>query len=112
MTGNDIKQAQRLQEIGWMVAAYEALLRYPITPRSVLVSCLGYYKIKGNEVGGSLNIILDDGNYTDAAIESCIHWAMEAGDDFGFILGQLILKLNNKEREELDKLIWESNANI
>lgn len=112
MTNKDTKQVERLQEISWMIGAYNNLIRGDITPQSVSVSCWAYYRVKGNAAGGSLHIVLDDGNYSDAAIESCINWAMEVGDNFGFLLGKLILKLNKKERVELDTLIWERNANI
>jgi hypothetical protein len=101
MNNQQWKESNKMQEIQYMIGAYENLIRGEITPKSVRVSCWAYYRIKGNEAGGSLHIVLDDGNYTDAAIQSCVDWALEIGDDFGFVLGKLILKLNPAQRIEL-----------
>jgi hypothetical protein len=60
-----------------------------------------YYAKPGNACGGSLHIVLADGNVSDAHIKSCIRFAEESGDADGVTLGQLLLRMTKTQRLKL-----------
>lgn len=49
--------------------------RRPTVPE-VMPLVRTYQKVAGNEVGGSLHIVLGDGNVRDGDVEFCYRWAM------------------------------------
>lgn len=66
-----------------------------------------YYRLKPENVcGGSLHIVLDDGNYDDHSVEFCRKYAAEQGDTDGVWLASVLQTLNVQERIEL--LDWPS----
>jgi hypothetical protein len=57
----------------------------PIPPSQADVEQLEelFYEIDGNGAGGSLHIVLDDGNWDRDSIEFCVGYARENGDEAG-----------------------------
>lgn len=62
-----------------------------------------YYNKPGNPHvgGGSLHIVLDDGNITNNDILFCIKWAKERNDQDGVALGEYLLTLSKTQRKKL-----------
>lgn len=60
-----------------------------------------YYAKPGNSVGGSLHIVLDDGNVEDGNVRFCVETARESGDDDGLLLAGLMLKMSKSQRMRL-----------
>ena len=54
-----------------------------------------------NPVGGSLHIVLDDGNLKDDSIKWCIDYARGEGDEEGAKLGEMILGASMTQRKKL-----------
>lgn len=55
----------------------------------------------GNAVGGSLHLVLDDGNIEDSHVKFCIQWAKDHGDPEGVRLGELLLQMSKRQRKKL-----------
>jgi len=62
-----------------------------------------YYAKPGNEAGGSLHIVLDDGNEEDGAVDFCIGWALERRDWDGVALGSVLRRMPESERAKIRK---------
>jgi len=60
-----------------------------------------YYAKPGNGVGGSLHIILEDGNTQDSHVRMCLEWAKERGDADGVMLAEMLLKMTRTQRGKL-----------
>jgi len=60
-----------------------------------------YYSKEGNECGGSLHIVLDDGNLEDDNIKFCINYAKENNDIDGIKIGELLLTLSMTQRNKM-----------
>lgn len=60
-----------------------------------------YYAIEGNEAGGSLHIVLDDGNKDRESVEFCVGYARENGDAAGEWLARAILLLSDSQLDWL-----------
>ena len=56
--------------------------------------------LETHPAGGSLHIVLDDGNNSDKDIEFCIRWAMERGDIAGEFIGKRLLDVAYEDREK------------
>jgi uncharacterized tellurite resistance protein B-like protein len=65
-----------------------------------------YMNIPGNSAGGSLHIVLEDGNILDSDIEYCIQIAKEKGDLKGMELGFLIKRLSKTQRKKLSSMLY------
>ncbi|OGO11234.1 MAG: hypothetical protein A2Y53_07615 [Chloroflexi bacterium RBG_16_47_49] len=63
-----------------------------------------YYAKPGNGVGGSLHIVLEDGNTQDVHVNKCLEWAKEQGDIDGIVLAELLLKMTRTQRGKLCNL--------
>lgn len=48
--------------------------------------------------GGSLHIILEDGNFEDEHVDWCIKYATEEGDGFGVLLATMLRVMPEDER--------------
>lgn len=57
-----------------------------------------YYRLDGNGVGGSLHIVLDDGNIGRSHVTWCEGYACGARDEPGIQLAAALLRLTRKER--------------
>lgn len=58
-----------------------------------------YYNDHG--VGGSLHIVLDDGNLEDSSVQFCIERAEERGDAPGAELGRMLLQMTLTQRRSV-----------
>jgi hypothetical protein len=72
----------------------------PTVPE-VLPLVIAYCSKEENSVGGSLHIVLDDGNVEDGHVEYCIEYAKEVGDVDGVKLGKILLKMSKTQRLKL-----------
>jgi hypothetical protein len=75
----------------------------PTVPE-ILPLANAYYAKPGNGVGGSLHIVLDDGNVDDGSVEFCRKFAMEQGDDDGVALADILLRMSRTQRHKLYRL--------
>ena len=60
-----------------------------------------YLAKEGNGAGGSLHLVLEDGNTDPRSIRFCIAEARKAGDTDGVELGETILGLSKTQRKKL-----------
>jgi hypothetical protein len=60
-----------------------------------------YYAKEENGAGGSLHIVLDDGNVEDSSVEFCIEEAEKRGDKDGVELGKILLRMSKTQRNKL-----------
>lgn len=68
-----------------------------------------YAALPGNSVGGSLHIVLDDGNVDDDSVLHCIKWAHECADVAGVKLGEILLRMSRTQRKKLCTLFYAPN---
>jgi hypothetical protein len=70
-----------------------------------VVPFLSAYREKpGNSSGGSLHIVIDDGNYANGHIEFCREYAAERGDADGVELADMFSKLTRTQRRKICRL--------
>ncbi|MDP3963705.1 MAG: hypothetical protein Q8Q39_04375 [bacterium] len=60
-----------------------------------------YYSKPGNGVGGSLHIVLDDGNIEDSHVRFCRKHAETLNDIDGIRLCDLLLQMTKTQRRKL-----------
>lgn len=68
--------------------------------------CKEFYA-DGNEAGGWLHLVLDDGNLEDDHIKFCLETANNYNDLVAFTLAEKLLKLSMVNRELLYKKLWD-----
>ena len=61
--------------------------------------CRAYYG--EHAAGGSLHIVLDDGNLEDHNVDFCIEYAEKEGDGAGLALARLIRSASRTQRQKL-----------
>lgn len=57
-----------------------------------------YYEKDGNGAGGSLHMVLDDGNIETQDILFCLKWAKDRGDADGIQIAELLLPMTRRQR--------------
>jgi hypothetical protein len=65
-----------------------------------------YYKLPDNGAGGSLHIVLDDGNLETGHVLWCKNYAKEQGDPEGVALAEFLLTLTEDERDEVYQALY------
>lgn len=65
------------------------------------------YRDAGNHVGGSLHIVLDEGNVTDNDVRWCIRYARRFGDEAGAKLGEILLAMSKTQRSKLSNMFYD-----
>lgn len=65
-----------------------------------------YRDLPGNGTGGSLHIVLDDGNIKDSDVKWCIKHAAEEGDEIGSVIGSLLLQMSKTQRKKLSNMFY------
>lgn len=60
-----------------------------------------YYAKPGNEAGGYLHVVLDDGNLGDDSIRFCRGECAKAGDAAGVRLANVLLEMSKSQRQRL-----------
>lgn len=83
----------------------------------VLPLLQAYYEMEGNSLGGSLHVVLDDGNVDDGTVEFCHSYAMREHelvgghlvavepDRLGAALALVLLAMSKTQRRKLGCLI-------
>lgn len=69
-----------------------------VTAAAATVLAAAYYAKPGNEVGGALHVVLDDGNVEDDLVRESALGASRAGDVDGAALGALLLLCSRTQR--------------
>lgn len=72
----------------------------PTVPE-VLPIVKAYYAKPNNGVGGSLHIVLDDGNIETSSVKFCREYARQNNDLDGVALAELLLKMSYTQRKKL-----------
>lgn len=70
-----------------------------------------YYEDAGNGCGGTLHIVLDDGNTEFDHIEYCRKECEENGDSLGQLICDILFCFTDEERELLYQSDWEISNN-
>lgn len=65
-----------------------------------------YYTLPGNQVGGSLHIVLDDGNIERQHVEFCKKYALEQHDYVGAAIANMMLRMSLTQRKKLSRRSW------
>jgi hypothetical protein len=79
------------------VSAPKAKHRVP----DVVKMMRAYYATEGNEAGGYLHIVLDDGNLGDDSIRFCRSECEAARDRAGVRLADILLEMSPSQRKRL-----------
>ncbi len=66
-----------------------------------------YAAKEGNECGGSLHVVLDDGNVNDSHVKFCIQYAKDNNDPGGVKLGETLLSMSKTQRRELANMFYD-----
>lgn len=73
------------------------------TVREVAPLVRDFYDLPGNAVGGSLHIVLDDGNIEDRNVQFCAAFARADNDTLGEALAGLLLRMSHTQRWKLHR---------
>jgi hypothetical protein len=57
-----------------------------------------YEEREGNENGGSLHIVLEDGNVQDSSLTYCVEYALEQKDFLAAEIATMLLQFNPEDR--------------
>lgn len=77
--------------------------------KPMLCDLIAYYRDDlGHSAGGSLHIVLDDGNLEDGHIWHCQQFAKEEGDSFGYFLATLMRYFTEDELQVLYDNDWKA----
>lgn len=72
-----------------------------MTITDILPAIAAYKATFGNGCGGSLHIVLDDGNVDDANVEFCRQWAQDRGDTAGEAIARSLLTMSKTQRRKI-----------
>ena len=57
-----------------------------------------YYTLPDHGAGGTLHIVVDDGNCDDASVDFCVGFARKEGDSLGEFIALALMPLSEDER--------------
>lgn len=60
-----------------------------------------YYQTDG--AGGACHVVIDDGNYGDDSVQSCLNYAKTIGDFWGETIAKLLLEFTEEERIQINE---------
>lgn len=69
-----------------------------------------YRDSKGNTLGGSLHIVLDDGNVDDFSVKFCIAHARGRDDIEGVALGEVLLRMSRTQRKKIAEQFYQARS--
>jgi hypothetical protein len=72
-----------------------------LTVPDVLPLLRQFASVPGNECGGTLHIVLDDGNIDDDSVRWVVKYAREQQDPLGVQLAETLLRLSMTQRETI-----------
>jgi hypothetical protein len=78
-----------------------------LAARAIIVA---YYQLPGNEVGGPLHVVTDDGNVDDHSIEFSIDIAEREGNETAVAVGKMLLAMAPDERTLA--VAWYNNPDL
>ena len=78
-----------------------------ITIPEVMPLIKAYKDKPGNGVGGSLHIVLDDGNIGDSSIEFCKQYAQERNDIDGVAIANILLQMSKTQRKKISGIFYD-----
>jgi hypothetical protein len=81
--------------------AYASAGQKPRDVRDVSALVKHFYEKPGNGAGGSLHIVLDDGNIEDDSIAFCRKWAADRDDRMGVALCDVLILCSQTQRRKL-----------
>lgn len=68
-------------------------------------SCIvGYCRLRDNSGGGSLHVVVDDGNYSDDTLMYALNFCIRESDFQGVLLLNLIMLIPSDQRFRLDNI--------
>ena len=73
------------------------------TISDVLPKIRAYYAKPNNLSGGSLHIVLDDGNVRDCDVRYCVEFAQKRCDSDGVSLAETLLLMSRAQRFKLSR---------
>jgi hypothetical protein len=74
-----------------------------ITTKMVIRQAKAYLAKPGNEAGGSLHLVLGDGNVENSSVEICLKHAQEENDYDGIRLAETLLRMSVSQRRKVYK---------
>jgi hypothetical protein len=81
----------------------------PTVP-DVLPQVWRYRDTPGNCTGGSLHIVLDDGNVEDGHVRHCLDYATAKGDTDGVLLAETLLRMSKTQRLKLARRFYDNHG--
>lgn len=66
--------------------------------RVATLASWAYYQQPDNGAGGSLHIVLDDGNLETSNVQFCLEWARKEHDEDGEALALMLLEMTRTQR--------------
>lgn len=79
------------------------------TITEVLPMVWAYYDTPGNVCGGSLHVVLDDGNVSDDCVQGARDFAESRGDIEGVKLATYLLRMSKTQRRKLSALAYHAS---
>jgi hypothetical protein len=76
-----------------------------ITPE-LIARIQAYWNLPGNGVGGSLHVVLDDGNVEDVQVRGSRDSALGKGDAEGAAILDVLLTMSRTQRTKLSRMDW------
>ena len=77
-----------------------------LTVDAIMPQIWAYMDAPGNGVGGSLHIVLDDGNHDKRHIQWCIDYAEERKDAEGARIGRLLLGMTKTQLKKISERLY------
>ncbi len=100
--GDEYREETAGEHAARIEPAFDALIaRGDPKPEEVAELIAAYEDIPENSNGGSLHIVIEDGNWEADHVRWCIDYAKERGDVLGAKLGALLLLLSEADRQEI-----------
>ena len=66
--------------------------------------------LRKNPAGGSLHVVLGDGNTADSHVQFCIDYAERNGDGAGAALGRVLLAMSRTQRGKIGSAAYAALA--
>ncbi len=77
-----------------------------ITVPEVMDQFVEYLRKPGNGVGGSLHIVLEDGNVQNHNVQHCLEYAQQHNDEDGAKLAEILLQMSKTQRLKISYEVW------
>jgi len=78
-----------------------------LTVPDVLPLITRFAKAQGNEIGGSLHVVLDDYNVRDKDVQFCVEYAKENDDPLGVEVAETLLQMSRTQRLKIAGMYYD-----